>query len=110
ELGAGDPRPRAELLHAPGGRPHVVVVLKDLVDQGLQGLIAEDLPPGSIGQGGGVRGLPGGFRGAKPVRDRDGWPLVVRPHGAASYEKTYREKPSSFHESTFILRRAATRR
>ncbi len=50
ELRARDAGPRPELLDAPGRRANVVVVAQRLVDQSLQRVVAEDLPPRPIGQ------------------------------------------------------------
>src|SRR5439155_5013544 len=57
-----------------------VAVLERLVDQSLQGVVLEDLPPGPVGQGGGRgRGLvPSDLRGCG-----DGRPRVLGPDGAA---------------------------
>src|SRR5262249_27591490 len=100
ELGAGDSGARPELLHSPGRRARVVVVAESLVDEGLQLLVAEALPPRPVRQGGGAGcGGLAGRRASKLLRSRDRWPLVVRPHRAADEEERCRQKPSDLHDA-----------
>ena len=95
ELGAGDAGIRPRLLDAPGGEAHVVAVPQRLVDQGLQVVLLEDLPPGPVGErprfgrGRLGRSRPGLERRGRSLQPayllggRYGWAFVVGSGGAA---------------------------
>ena len=79
ELRSRDPGVGASFLDAGRGDAQVVAVLQGLVDQPLQRLVLEDLPPRPVGERGGLRRSR---LAAHLAGRRDRGTLVVRSHCA----------------------------
>ncbi len=111
ELRAGDARVRPELVDAPGRDPDVVVGAERLVDQLLEDRVAEDVPPGLIGER--RRRRRRALNLAVLVGNGEGRPLVVGADGASARTgrgaARTRARASAAHVSALHRRRRGVR-
>ena len=106
ELRARDAGVGASLLDAGGGETDVVAVLQRLIEESLERLVAEDLPPGPVGERGGLRRSR---FAAHLFRRRDRRPLVVGTDRAASRAEEAAGEPSEPNTDSPHLRSPAAR-